>query len=95
MEKDTRPAEKAPGATRHDLYTLVPALTAVVLGSIGMVNTALALGDRGGISQIVIGTVVLARLTGLPNVLASVRLALQGRGSWPFTWSSRGVVVAA
>ena len=59
VEKDTRPAEKAPRATRHDLYTLVPALTAVVLGSIGMVNMALALGDRWGISQIVIGTVVL------------------------------------
>ena len=81
VEKDVRPPETAPRATRHDLYTLVPALTAVVLGSIGMVNTALALGGRWGISQIVIGTVVLASLTGLPNVLASVRLALRGRGS--------------
>jgi cation:H+ antiporter len=81
VEKDVRPAETAPRATRHDLYTLVPALTAVVLGSVGMVNTALSLGDRWGISSIVIGTVVLAGLTGLPNVLASVRLALRGRGS--------------
>jgi Ca2+/Na+ antiporter len=81
VEKDVRPPETAPRATRHDLYTLVPALTGVVLGSIGMVNTALTLGDRWGISQIVIGTVVLASLTGLPNVLASVRLALRGRGS--------------
>lgn len=81
VEKDVRPAQTAPRATRHDLYTLVPALTAVVLGSIGMVNTSLALGDRWGISQILIGTVVLAGLTGLPNVLASVRLARRGRGS--------------
>ncbi|MGI8450492.1 MAG: sodium:calcium antiporter [Streptosporangiaceae bacterium] len=81
VEKDVRPAQTAPRATRHDLYTLVPALTAVVLGSIGMVNTSLALGRRWGISEIVIGTVVLASLTGLPNVLASVRLARQGRGS--------------
>lgn len=34
-----------------------------------------------GVSQIVIGTVVLAGLTGLLNVLASVRLARRGRGS--------------
>jgi Ca2+/Na+ antiporter len=81
VEKDVRPAQTAPRATRHDLCTVVPALTAVVLGSIGMVNASLSLGDRWDISQIVIGTVVLASLTGLPNVLASVRLAVRGRGS--------------
>ncbi len=81
VEKDVRPGETAPRAIRHDLYTVVPALTAVVLGSIGMVDTSLSLGGRWGISQVVIGTFVLAALTGLPNVLASVRLALRGRGS--------------
>lgn len=81
VESDVRPAQTAPGATRHDLYTLVPALTAVVLGSIGMVDTSLTLGARWGVSSIAIGTVVLAALTGLPNVLAAVRLAMKGRGS--------------
>jgi cation:H+ antiporter len=81
VEKDVRPAQTAPRASRHDAYTLVPALTAVVLGSIGMVNTSLDLGKQWGIPRLVIGTVVLAGLTGLPNVLAAVRLALQGRGS--------------
>ncbi len=81
VEKDVRRGETAPSATRHDLYTLVPALTAVVLGSIGMVDTSLSLGGRWGVSQVVIGTFVLAALTGLPNVLASVRLAVRGRGS--------------
>lgn len=81
VEKDVRPGETSPRAGRHDFYTVVPALTAVVLGSIGMVNTSLTLGGRWGISRVVIGTIVLAGLTGLPNVLASVRLALRGRGS--------------
>jgi len=81
VERDVRPGQTAPAATRHDLYTLVPALTAVVLGSIGMVDTSLTLGARWDVSPIVIGTIVLAALTGLPNVLAAVRLALRGRGS--------------
>ncbi len=81
VEKDVRPGKTSPRATRHDLYTLVTALSAVVLGSIGMVDTSLTLGARWGVSEVVIGTVVLAALTGLPNVLASVRLAVRGRGS--------------
>jgi Ca2+/Na+ antiporter len=59
---------------------VVPAVTSVVLGNIDMVCTSLALGSRWGISQLVIGTVVLASLTGLPNVLASVRLGVEGVG---------------
>lgn len=81
IERDVRSGTTAPSATRHDLYTLVPALTAVVLGSIGMVDTSVSLGARWGISQLLIGTVVLAALTGLPNVVAAVRLALRRRGS--------------
>lgn len=81
VEKDVRPGQTSPSATRHDLYTLVPALTAVVLGSIGMVDTSLTLGARWDVSQVVIGTIVLAALTGLPNALAAVRLAVRGRGS--------------
>jgi hypothetical protein len=71
VQKEVRSAQTASRATRHDIYTLVPALTAVVLGSIGMVDTSLSLGKRWGIPQLVIGTVVLAALTGLRNVLGS------------------------
>lgn len=81
VEKDVRPGQTAPSASRHDLYTVVPALTAVVLGSIGMVDTSLSLGTQWGVPQVVIGTLVLATLTGLPNVLAAIRLALRRRGS--------------
>ncbi|MGH9129175.1 MAG: sodium:calcium antiporter [Acidimicrobiales bacterium] len=81
VEKDERPGRTAPRASNHDIWTLVPALTAVVLGSVGMVDTSVSLGKRWGVSQILIGTLVLAALTGLPNVLGAVRLARRARGS--------------
>lgn len=81
VDKDIRPGRTAPTASRHDIYTLVPVLAAVVLGSVGMVRTSLTIGSQLGISQVIIGTVVLAALTGMPNVLAAVRLAQRGRGS--------------
>jgi len=81
VNQDIGPGRRAPVASRHDIYTLVPALTAVVLGSVGLVRTSVKIGAQVGISQVVIGTLVLAALTGLPNVLAAVRLALRHRGS--------------
>ncbi|HEX3732468.1 MAG TPA: hypothetical protein VHU91_06045 [Mycobacteriales bacterium] len=81
VDKDVRPGRTAPMATRHDIYTLLPALTAVVVGSIGMVQTSVRIGARLGISEVLIGTIVLAALTGVPNVLAAVRLARRRRGS--------------
>jgi Ca2+/Na+ antiporter len=33
------------------------------------------------VSDLVIGTLVLAALTGIPNVIAAIRLALHGRGA--------------
>ena len=46
-----------------------------------MVYAAQSLGDRLEISDVIIGTIVLAALTGIPNLLAAVRLALHGRGA--------------
>jgi Ca2+/Na+ antiporter len=46
-----------------------------------MVYAAQRLGDRWDISDVIVGTIVLAALTGIPNVLAAVRLALHGRGA--------------
>jgi cation:H+ antiporter len=64
-----------------EALTLVPALVAIVLGSIGMVDTALELGKRWHVPQTVIGALVLAALTGIPNAVAAVRLALRQRGA--------------
>jgi cation:H+ antiporter len=61
--------------------TLVPALAVIVAGSTGMVTAALDLADRWSMPDVIVGIVVLAILTSLPNALTAVRLAFQGRGS--------------
>lgn len=79
--RDLRTGEMAPKATRRDLAVFTTALTAIVLGSVGMVHTAIDLGHRWGVSDVIVGTLVLAALTSLPNLLTAVRLALHGRGA--------------
>lgn len=64
-----------------DKLSIVPLLAVVVLTSIGMVKAASFLGNRWGLSEVVLGALVLATLTGIPNVVAAIRLAVQGRGA--------------
>lgn len=81
QEKDVRSGKPAPRATRMDQLAVVPVLTSVVLGSIGLVDSAETIGTRFAVPSRIVGTLVLAVLTGIPNVLAAVRLARRGRGS--------------
>ncbi|MGH9067103.1 MAG: sodium:calcium antiporter [Acidimicrobiales bacterium] len=81
VDRDLRRGETPPRATRQDFLTVVPALVAVVLGSIGMVHASVHLGHRWHVPDVLVGTLVLASLTGIPNVIAAVRLALRHRGS--------------
>jgi cation:H+ antiporter len=60
---------------------LLPALAIIVAGSTGMVETALQLAHRWNVPDVIVGIVVLAILTSLPNAFTAVRLALQQRGS--------------
>ncbi len=60
---------------------VAPALAAIVLGSIGMVQSAIVLASHWGWRGNVVGMVVLAGLTGIPNVIAAVRLAIHQRGA--------------
>jgi cation:H+ antiporter len=53
----------------------------IVAGSLGMVEAALALGQRWGISNAVLGVLILAPLTSIPNAQTAVRLGLARRGS--------------
>jgi Ca2+/Na+ antiporter len=71
----------ARSASRRDVALVLPALAWVILASVGMVHAAVSMGDRLSISQAVMGTLVLAVLTSIPNVLAAVRLALHHRGA--------------
>ena len=65
----------------HDGAWLVVALALVVVASLGAVRSAVWLGDAWGVGHGVIGMLVLAALTSVPNVVAAVRLAREGRGA--------------
>lgn len=81
QKRDVRTGTTPPAATRADLMALVPVLTSVVLASIGLVTSARTIGARYGVSDVITGTLVLAILTGIPNLLAALRLARRHRGS--------------
>jgi cation:H+ antiporter len=81
--------ERPPSRRRHvdekalwrSLVLLVPAVALIVVGSTGMVRTALVLADDWHLSKAVVGVLILAVLTSLPNAFTAVRLGLAGRGA--------------
>src|SRR5881409_3240637 len=80
-QRDARRDEFSPPATTLDALTVIPALAAVVGGAYGMVAAAQSLRDRFHVSDLVLGALVLAALTSVPNLIAAVRLARHGRGA--------------
>lgn len=56
-------------------------LLLIVLGSMGIVHAALTIGAAWGIPKGLVGALVLAALTGLPNAYTSARLALRRKGA--------------
>jgi cation:H+ antiporter len=80
-QEDARRDEYARPATGVDALAVVPALAAVVGGAYGMVAAAQSLADRWDVSDVVLGALVLAALTSIPNLIAAVRLARHGRGA--------------
>jgi cation:H+ antiporter len=76
-----RPSSDSADPAHHLLALMVLDVSLIVAGSVGMVQTALTLGDRWGISNAVLGVLVLAPLTSIPNALTAVRLGLARRGS--------------
>ncbi len=63
------------------LMFLPPAVAVIVVGSIGMVHAALDLADRYGLSDAIVGALLLAVLTSLPNAYTGVRLGRARRGA--------------
>ena len=64
-----------------DGLSILPTLAVIVATSVVMVKVAVVLGGRWHVPEIVVGTFVVATLTGLPNLIAAVRLAAKGRGA--------------
>jgi cation:H+ antiporter len=68
-----------------DAVVAFGALVVVVLASVAMERGASKLGQHFHISDAVIGGIVLAAVTSLPNAVAAVHLATRGRGAAAFS----------
>jgi cation:H+ antiporter len=77
LEDAIRPAR----GRRQDVAVAGLALLVVVVASVTMERAASALGSRFAIPEIVVGGLVLAAVTSVPNAVAAVYLAAQGRGA--------------
>lgn len=79
-EAEVGPAVTArPGGIR-DGWVAIAALAIVVAASVVMERTASSLGGTWGVPEIVVGGLVLAAVTSLPNAVAAVYLAARGKG---------------
>jgi cation:H+ antiporter len=71
--------------SRHEtvrvLGVLMLALALIVAGSVGAVRAATDLADAWSVPRVLVGVIVLAILTSLPNAWTGVRFGLQQRGS--------------
>jgi cation:H+ antiporter len=66
---------------RRDALVAVAAVLVVVGTSVAMEQAVSTLGQRHAIPQIVVGGLILAAVTSLPNAIAGVYLARRGRGA--------------
>ena len=70
---------------RRDALVAAAALCVVIGASIGMELGASALARQYEVASIVVGGLVLAAVTSLPNAVAAVYLAAKGRGAAAFS----------
>ncbi len=67
--------------TMNDTVVAMGALVVVIAASIAMEQGASSLGRHFGVAEIIVGGLVLAGVTSLPNAVAAVYLARKGRGA--------------
>jgi len=73
-------AIRPPRGTPVDALVAAVSLVVVVAASVTMERGASSIGVHFGISDIVVGGLVLAAVTSLPNAVAAIHLARNGRG---------------
>ncbi len=66
---------------RRDWIEALVAVALVAGASVGMESSASTLGARHAVPEIVVGGLILAGVTSLPNAVAAVYLAARGRGA--------------
>jgi cation:H+ antiporter len=76
-----RPPISSSDPTHHLLALIAIDLALIIAGSAGMVQTALTLAGDWHVSHGVLGVLILAPLTSLPNAATAVRLGLARRGA--------------
>ena len=81
LSVDARPGKNTNEGGLFDWLAFVPTLAAIVGSSVFMVESATALGDYWRAPGAVIGILVLATLTGIPNLISAIRLASHGRST--------------
>lgn len=80
-EQELQDAIRPPRGRRRDALVAIAALLVVIAASVMMERAASALGSRFAVPEIVVGGLVLAAVTSLPNAVAAVYLARRGRGA--------------
>lgn len=80
-EIELEPAIHPQRGGRGDVIVAVLAVAVVIGASIAMERAASKLGTRHGVPEIVIGALVLAGVTSMPNAVAALYLAARGRGA--------------
>jgi cation:H+ antiporter len=78
--RPARPLDSRREAARLTLV-LLAALALIVAGSIGAVRAAIELADRWSVPEALVGVLILAVLTALPNAWTGIRFGMQRRGS--------------
>ena len=80
-ESELEEAIRPERGTGRDAMTAVIALVVVVVASVAMEQGASTLGTHFAVPEIVVGGLVLAAVTSLPNAVSAVYLARRGRGA--------------
>lgn len=81
VQRDVRKEEARARASWSSNLAIIPAVASVIWASIGMVHAAVALAEAWRLPRVVVGVLILATLTGVPNVLTAMQLARYGHGS--------------
>jgi cation:H+ antiporter len=76
-----RPPHRLADPTHHLLGLILLDVVLIVAGSAGMVQTALSLAGHWHVSRTILGVLILAPLTSLPNAATALRLGRAGRGA--------------
>jgi cation:H+ antiporter len=84
-EQELEVAIRPPRGRPLDAFTAIGALTVVIIASIAMERGASSFGRHFHVADAIIGAVVLAAVTSLPNAVAAIHLAAKGRGAAAFS----------